>query len=1114
HVPASTVLASHVPASSVPARSVPASNVPAGGVLASSIDSAGFCDPAVSESVPVVLTPDHAANSTLPPSPSLGSSEHSTRFPSPSDLGNHQPTAGIFSSSSYDDDFCADVTNLASSVAADPVATNYVHNQNRTNHTDHLHCFFACFLSQLEPSSVAKALEDLDCVGTMQEEMQQFYNQQVWKLVPLPDGKFAIGTKWILKNKRDARDIMVRNKARLVAQGHRQEEGIDYDEVFAPIARIEAIRLFLSFALYMGFMVYQIDVKSAFLYWEIEKEVYVTQPKGFEDPHNPKHVYRVVKALYGLHQAPRAWYARLSIFLLKHHYKRGTIDKTLFLKKDSRHIILVQVYVDDIIFGSTNKAWCDEFEVLMKGEFEMSDMGELTFFLGLQVKQFPDGIFISQDKYVKDMLKKFYMKSVRTTTTPYEVPKPKSKDEPDDVVNVHLYRSMIGSLMYLTASRPDIMFAISLSGSPHWDAQSLGTGIEGRNKPKGRLTIVSFVYTNFCAGKPPLLVVPVFLLVLLVYAVGLVSTGSCPISTGKGWEAYEQILDFLNRSHIRYALTHRPPIVFDFLVKQFWATATMRTLEAGPSEIIATIDGNEVVVTVSLIRTQLQLNDANGLYEFTLHDVLDGMQEIGYHTDGSLTFYKAKLSPQWRFLILHPHSLTYNFSMFILDGMIGNIWSKRHKSLRYPRFLQMIFAPMLVVPAGGDGADVAAVDTPMRAPTPVREPTPSPVREPTTFREPTPDSPRPLSPPPYPRSEEVSPFTSAKTPSPTRQTSFQEDISEGGSDYVSLPKSDETPPTTATTAAGGAEDSAALTDLSLKFDRCINRVTTLENELGVTKKVLGGDEAAIKAQDIDLEALHKLASTSLGGDTTIEAAYTIHTASQDAHASSDAGPDEAEVPGDSTMPFRHTIPADAQTIPAGSTPIPSSEGVSAGSSMNPADQADVAAPSSTIPATNKGKAPMLGEDLAKKLHTEQEVEFARQQEELVDWLELMAKIATNTTLSKQLLGDDFNEENMNEWLGWTMKQVKALSIAQLKHEFEYIQRTLERSNLLNFKRTTFRPTPTLEAPSAKRARQGVPQDVPAGFFLSAGFWYVVPAGRLRSHSCCWVSTGKHSLCCQ
>ncbi|GJS01262.1 putative ribonuclease H-like domain-containing protein [Tanacetum coccineum] len=491
-------------ADTVPAGSgVPATSIPAGSINQAAGGSAVPSTPSSS-----VVEPVHADDTPLPPGHSLGSSENSTRFSSPSDLANHissssemegihhHPTTGIFSESTYDADFGGSVTNLAPTIAVDPVPTRrvhtvhpisqiigditspvltrgtlkkskfgesalagYVHDQQRNNHTDYLHCLFACFLSQLEPSSVAQALNDPDWVEAMQEEMQQFVNQDVWKLVPLPEGKTAIGTKWILKNKRDARGIVVRNKARLVAQGHRQEEGIDYDEVFAPVARIEAIRLFLAFASYMGFMVYQMDVKSAFLYGEIDEEVYVTQPKGFEDPFYPKHVYRVVKALYGLHQAPRAWYARLSTFLLKHNYRRGTIDKTLFIKKNSRDIILVQVYVDDIIFGSTNKAWCTEFEVLMKGEFEMSAMGELTFFLGLQVKQQPDGIFISQDKYVQDMLRKFDMESVRSATTPYEAAKPKSKDEPDDAVNVHLYRSMIGSLMYLTASRPDIMFA-------------------------------------------------------------------------------------------------------------------------------------------------------------------------------------------------------------------------------------------------------------------------------------------------------------------------------------------------------------------------------------------------------------------------------------------------------------------------------------------------------------------------------------------------------------------------------------------------------------------------------------------------------------------------------
>ncbi|GJS59129.1 putative ribonuclease H-like domain-containing protein [Tanacetum coccineum] len=236
----------------------------------------------------------------------------------------------------------------------------------------------------------------------------------------------------VYRNKKDERGVVVRNKARLVSQGHRQEEGIDYGEVFAPVARIEAIWIFLAFASYMGFIVYQMDVKSAFLYGKIDEEVYVSQPPGFIDPKYPQ----------------------------KNGYRKGTIDKTLFIKKDKHDIILVQVYVDDIIFGSTKKSWCDEFEALMKSRFQMSSMGELTFFLGLQVKQKEDGIFISQDKYVAEILKKFDFVSVKTASTPIETQKPLVKDEEASDVDVHLYRSMIGSLMYLTASRPDIMFAV------------------------------------------------------------------------------------------------------------------------------------------------------------------------------------------------------------------------------------------------------------------------------------------------------------------------------------------------------------------------------------------------------------------------------------------------------------------------------------------------------------------------------------------------------------------------------------------------------------------------------------------------------------------------------
>ncbi|GJT13951.1 retrovirus-related pol polyprotein from transposon TNT 1-94 [Tanacetum coccineum] len=243
------------------------------------------------------------------------------------------------------------------------------------------------------------------------------------------------------------------NKARLVAQGHRQEEGIDYEEVFAPVARIEAIRLFLAYASFMGFLVYQMDVKSEFLYGTIKEDVYVTQPPGFKDPDHPDKVYKVVKALYGLHQAPRAWYETLANYLLGNGFKRGKIDQTLFIKKQKGDILLVQVYVDDIIFGSTNKELCTAFEKLMKDKFQMSSMGELTFFLGLQVQQKEDGIFISQDKYVAEILKKFNYTDVKSASTPVDLEKPLVKDGDADDVDVHLYRSMIGSLMYLTKQK-------------------------------------------------------------------------------------------------------------------------------------------------------------------------------------------------------------------------------------------------------------------------------------------------------------------------------------------------------------------------------------------------------------------------------------------------------------------------------------------------------------------------------------------------------------------------------------------------------------------------------------------------------------------------------------
>ncbi|GKB08166.1 putative ribonuclease H-like domain-containing protein [Tanacetum coccineum] len=284
-------------------------------------------------------------------------------------------------------------------------------------------------LKEHEPKKVIHALKDPRWIEAMQEELLKFKLQEVWTLVDLPNGKRAIGTKWVFRNKKDKSGIVIRNKARLVAQGYTQEERFDYDEVFAPVARIEAIRLFLAYASFKDIVVYQMDVKSAFLNGKMEEEVYVCQPLGFEDQYFSDRVYKVEKALYRLHQAPRAWYETLSTYLLDNGFQRGKIDKTLFIKRHKGDVLLVQVYVDDIIFGLTKKELCFAFEKLMHEKFQMSSIGELTFFLGVQVKQKKDDIFISQDKYVEEILKKFGFIEVKTASTPMETQKPLLKDE-------------------------------------------------------------------------------------------------------------------------------------------------------------------------------------------------------------------------------------------------------------------------------------------------------------------------------------------------------------------------------------------------------------------------------------------------------------------------------------------------------------------------------------------------------------------------------------------------------------------------------------------------------------------------------------------------------------
>ncbi|GJS85943.1 putative ribonuclease H-like domain-containing protein [Tanacetum coccineum] len=1190
-----------------------ADTVPAGsGVPATSIPAGTINQAAGGSAVPSTLSsslvePVHA-DTLLPPGHSLGSSENSTRFSSPSDLANHissssemegihhHPTTGIFSESTYDADFGGLATNLAPTIAVDPVPTRrvhtvhpisqiigditspvltrgtlkkskfgksalagYVHDQQRNNHTNYLHCLFSYFLSQLEPSSVAQALNDLDWVEAMQEEMQQFVNQDVWKLVPLPEGKTAIGTKRVLKNKRDARGIVVRNKARLVAQGHRQEEGIDYDEVFTLVARIEAIRLFLAFSSYMGFMVYQMDVKSAFLYEEINEEVYVTQPKGFEDPFYPKHVYRVVKALYGLHQAPRAWYARLSTFLLKHNYRRGTIDKTLFIKKNSRDIILVQVYVDDIIFGSTNKAWCTEFEVLMKGEFEMSAM----------------------DKYVQDMLRRFAMESVRPATTPYEAAKPKSKDEPDDAVNVHLYRSMIGSLMYLTASRPDIMFAVSacsrhqvtpltsnlnavkkifkyLKGQPKlglWyprdspfvleaysDSDYAGSNGDRKSTTGGcqflgrRLiswqckkqtvlatssTEAEYVAAAHCCGQSTICIVknPVFHqrtkhieirhhFIRDANEKNLIQVGF--LGKPKGSADYHPVLDFLRSSHIRYAINH-DPIIYDSLVKQFWSTASRGTFEEGPPAIIATIDRTPYTITESLVRSQLHLDDEGGVKDLPSANIYLGMDNMGYPTEGKLTFHKNNSLATA--LYSCNEGRKFNWSRYIFKGMVNNITNPK-KFLMFPRFLQMIlnietrnskqyhafkltskmFANMrlnfhgdtmpLLAPMLPPAQPAIAGESSGEAEPTIPYTVPETLIEPAHSHDQASSPPRPTTIPASAQENEQGPFSDPNPASSSRPHAFEptqftstngEDDAFGGSFDISPPRSTEAPP--AGTTSGGAEDPNKLTALCSLVNSLMQKIDSQASDLKahklMFKEVVGKLVKKVKELEDKLKGRKRKFVMTVADleeeeeqdvDPLIKLAKAAATAADDS-AVPTGGSNEDDIPPSSSIPSDGSaIPLDVTTGPI----VPSF--CKAGDYMR------------------KKKLSWVREEKKQTSERQKDVFGVCKYyiESRSNGMSYLGQVHANQGLSADLLGPDVNEDNF-----------AARMVALIAERRRKIRHALANLQSQHLRRSLKRQGADLDQPDSKKSKSTEPQKT-----------YVPAASRPSTHPDVTPDTSK------
>ncbi|GKC18663.1 retrovirus-related pol polyprotein from transposon TNT 1-94, partial [Tanacetum coccineum] len=270
----------------------------------------------------------------------------------------------------------------------------------------------------VEPKTYKDTLTQSCWIEAMQEELNEFERLGVWELVPRPDKVMVITLKWIYKVKLDELGGILKKKARLVARGYRQEEGIDFKETFASVARLEAIRIFLAFVAHINMVVYQMDVKIAFLNGNLREEVYVSQPDEFVDPNNPNHVYKLKKALYGLKQAPRAWYDMVSSFLISQDFSKGLVDPTLFIRREGKELLLIQIYVDDIIFAASIPELCDLFAKIICSKFKMSMMGKISFFLGLQISQSPRGIFINQSKYALESLKKYGFDSCDLVDTP------------------------------------------------------------------------------------------------------------------------------------------------------------------------------------------------------------------------------------------------------------------------------------------------------------------------------------------------------------------------------------------------------------------------------------------------------------------------------------------------------------------------------------------------------------------------------------------------------------------------------------------------------------------------------------------------------------------------
>ena len=329
-----------------------------------------------------------------------------------------------------------------------------------TSNQDNLTLF--CLFADCEPIGFEEAVQSKKWRVAMDEEIQAIKKNDTWELADLPKGHKAIGVKWVYKAKKNAKGEVERYKARLVAKGYKQRAGIDYDEVFAPVARLETIRLIISIAAQMKWNIYQMDVKSAFLNGFLEEEVYLEQPMGYEVKGHENKVLKLNKALYGLKQAPRAWNTRIDKYFQENNFTKCPHEHALYTKQDNGNILLVCLYVDDLIFTGNNPRMFEDFKKAMAREFEMTDIGLMSYYLGIEVKQSKEGIFISQEGYAKEVLKRFNMANCKPISTPVECGAKLSKVDEREKVDPTYFKSLVGSLRYLTCTRPDILFGVGL----------------------------------------------------------------------------------------------------------------------------------------------------------------------------------------------------------------------------------------------------------------------------------------------------------------------------------------------------------------------------------------------------------------------------------------------------------------------------------------------------------------------------------------------------------------------------------------------------------------------------------------------------------------------------